>query len=182
MKKILISLAFLAVAAFTAGCGSKEVLFDRLEEARATAKSNAEFNAAVYKAASTFLEPPPKTSGVRVVRLADVTAGGRFTDTSDLSAETKAALLTKGYAVVDRRKEAAAAYETHSDSRLFNPTTSGLYDVVVTNPSGSNTSDDAQVTILAISPSQPSAAANGGSGGTKALYATASRPHAAPPV
>ena len=51
MKFTTTILAALAVAALTA-CGdkNKEVPFDRLEEARQTAKGNAEFNASLYKA------------------------------------------------------------------------------------------------------------------------------------
>lgn len=47
MKYAIVSLLALATLA---ACGKKEVPFDRLEEARQTAKANAEFNAAIYKA------------------------------------------------------------------------------------------------------------------------------------
>lgn len=50
-----IALAFGCFAALTlsAACGDKEVSFDTLELARATAKSNAEYNAQGFRAAST---------------------------------------------------------------------------------------------------------------------------------
>mgnify|MGYP001544837061 CR=1 FL=1 len=49
-------------------CGSKEVPFDRLEEARQTAKANAEFNAALYKA-----QNPRFTSEFSIVSRSDDT-------------------------------------------------------------------------------------------------------------
>ncbi|MBB6559616.1 hypothetical protein HNP48_002283 [Acidovorax soli] len=66
MKFTLIATA-LAVAALAA-CGSKEVPADRLEEARQTAKANAEFNAALYKA-----QNPRFTSEFAIVSRSDDT-------------------------------------------------------------------------------------------------------------
>lgn len=59
---ILIALAVAVLAA----CGDKEVPFDRLEEARQTAKGNAEFNAALYKA-----QNPRFTSDFSIVSRSD---------------------------------------------------------------------------------------------------------------
>lgn len=61
---IIVALAVAALAA----CGNKEVPFDRLEEARQTAKSNAEFNAALYKA-----QNPRFTSEFSIVSRSDDT-------------------------------------------------------------------------------------------------------------
>lgn len=66
MKFTLIAAA-LAVAALAA-CSSKEVPPDRLEEARQTAKANAEFNAALYKA-----QNPRFTSDFAIVSRSDDT-------------------------------------------------------------------------------------------------------------
>jgi len=44
---VAVSMAFVLTA-----CGPEKVTADRLEEARSTAKANAEFNAAMYKAAN----------------------------------------------------------------------------------------------------------------------------------
>lgn len=49
MKKTALILALIAAAALSA-CGKDTVSADRLEEARQTAKANAEFNASMYKA------------------------------------------------------------------------------------------------------------------------------------
>ena len=49
MKKTLIAVSILAVS-LLAACSKETASADRLEEARSTAKANAEFNAALYKA------------------------------------------------------------------------------------------------------------------------------------
>lgn len=67
MKPILTVVMALAVAVLAA-CSSKDVPFDRLEEARQTAKSNAEFNAALYKA-----QNPRFTSEYSIVSRSDDT-------------------------------------------------------------------------------------------------------------
>lgn len=64
--KLMIAAAL--AAATLAACGSKEVPFDRLEEARQTAKANAEFNAALYKA-----QNPRFTSEFSIVSRSDDT-------------------------------------------------------------------------------------------------------------
>lgn len=48
--KLALSILTASAVLLLAACESKEVPFDRLEEARQTAKANAEFNAALYKA------------------------------------------------------------------------------------------------------------------------------------
>lgn len=54
MKRSILSLALAAALAVTlAACGSKDVSFDTLELARATAKTNAEYNAQGFRAASS---------------------------------------------------------------------------------------------------------------------------------
>lgn len=65
MKVVFTALAAFAVM-FLAACQSKEVPFDRLEEARQTAKANAEFNAALYKA-----QNPRFTSEFTIVSRSD---------------------------------------------------------------------------------------------------------------
>ena len=50
-RRIALTLSALTALALAA-CSSKEVSSDRLEEARSTAKANAELNAALYKAAN----------------------------------------------------------------------------------------------------------------------------------
>ena len=65
MKTSLIALAAVAAMALAA-CGKNEVPFDRLEEARQTAKTNAEFNAALYKA-----QNPRFTSEFTIVSRSD---------------------------------------------------------------------------------------------------------------
>lgn len=52
MKKKFFLICAIAAAAMISACGDKDVSADRLEEARQTAKSNSEFNAALYKAAN----------------------------------------------------------------------------------------------------------------------------------
>ncbi len=67
MKKLFLTCAVLA-AAFLTGCGGDKVSADRLEEARSAAKSNAEFNAQLYKAAN-----PRFTSDFSIVGRSDTT-------------------------------------------------------------------------------------------------------------
>ena len=64
--KFIYTILALAFVSVLAACGQKEVPFDRLEEARQTAKSNAEFNAALYKAAN-----PRYTSDFSIVSRSD---------------------------------------------------------------------------------------------------------------
>lgn len=66
MKLALIAAALAAAA--LAACGEKETPPDRLEEARQTAKANAEFNAALYKA-----QNPRFTSEFAIVSRSDDT-------------------------------------------------------------------------------------------------------------
>lgn len=64
MKKIA-TVAALVAAALLSGCGKKEVSFDTLEDARATARDNALFNAAAYRAEN------PRLEGLRIVSHGD---------------------------------------------------------------------------------------------------------------
>lgn len=66
MKKIA-TVAALVAAALLSGCGKKEVSFDTLEDARATARDNALFNAAAYRAEN------PRLEGLRIVSHGDST-------------------------------------------------------------------------------------------------------------
>jgi len=70
MKSIRITLIAFAVMAATAltACNSEKVTPDRLEEARQTAKANAEFNASLYKAAN-----PRFTADYSIVGRSDTT-------------------------------------------------------------------------------------------------------------
>lgn len=64
MKTIII--AAIAAAAL-AGCGKDKVAFDTLEDARATGRDNALFNAAAYRAEN------PRLEGMRIVSHGDST-------------------------------------------------------------------------------------------------------------
>ena len=67
MKKTTLIAALIAAALLTA-CGKETVSADRLEEARQTAKANAEFNASMYKASN-----PRFTADFSIVGRSDTT-------------------------------------------------------------------------------------------------------------
>lgn len=60
---LIVAAAVIAIA----GCGKKEVSFDTLEDARATGRDNALFNAAAYRAEN------PRLEGMRIVSHGDST-------------------------------------------------------------------------------------------------------------
>lgn len=67
MRKTTITLLFTSIAVLAA-CGKDQVSADRLEEARQTAKANAEYNAQLYKAAN-----PRFTADFSIVGRSDTT-------------------------------------------------------------------------------------------------------------
>ena len=70
MKKnrFAISAIFAAIAILITACGEDKVSSDRLEESRQTAKANAEYNAALYKASN-----PRFTADFSIVSRSDTT-------------------------------------------------------------------------------------------------------------
>lgn len=62
-----IKLALVAASLVLAACGHKDVSFNTLEDARAQARSNAEFNATAYRSES------PRMQGLKIVGHGDTT-------------------------------------------------------------------------------------------------------------